>query len=330
MQCAFPNHGYYINGEWWYQGYSVNELAKNPKDNNLRMIRKGWIKFKEKVDKITLFPCGRCLICKINKTIDWKVRAEFERRYYNNTLKAGAIFITLTYNKKNLPEKNSLKKADVQKFMKRVRKECGEQKIKVPLKYLGCGEYGTKGTKRPHYHMIIFGLNLDNKDIIEKCWKMGHIDVKQADENAGSYVAGYTLKKVYGKAASKAEYTDKGRIAPYIMVSKGLGLREAEKMKKKIRERKYIKLKRTIYRVPRYLKNKLFTAKEIWKITEELVGNVYKEQEELIKEIIRKETRKTIKEATYILCKQIEQDNMQRLKNQQRKSELFLRRDKVQ
>ncbi len=74
--------------------------------------------------------------------------------------------MTLTYDDEHLPindyvdsdgvihGKPTLRKRDVQLFLKRLRKN---YKYDNHIKYFCCGEYGGK-TFRPHYHLIIFGF----------------------------------------------------------------------------------------------------------------------------------------------------------------------------
>ena len=83
-----------------------------------------------------------------------------------------AVFVTLTYDEDHIPSNHSLKKSDLQKWFKRVRKEIEPKKIR----YFACGEYGDK-TQRPHYHAIIFGLSLraDDKMVMQSKWPMGRL-----------------------------------------------------------------------------------------------------------------------------------------------------------
>ena len=60
------------------------------------------------------------------------------------------MWITLTYDDQNLPNDNQLYYADVSDFLKRLRRRHKEN-----LRFFVSGEYGQKGTQRPHYHMYI-------------------------------------------------------------------------------------------------------------------------------------------------------------------------------
>ena len=95
-------------------------------------------------------PCGKCIGCRIAKRKEWSLRMLHELTYHPQS-----SFITLTYDDYHLPSDNSLKKRHLQLFIKRLRKNLGERRIK----YFACGEYGGQ-TMRPHYHAILFGSGL--------------------------------------------------------------------------------------------------------------------------------------------------------------------------
>lgn len=92
-------------------------------------------------------PCGKCIQCISQKSVEWAYRCMEEARYHANN-----CFITLTYNDMFLPAGGSLVRKDLTDFIKRLRKHLEPDKIRV----FYCGEYGKRG-KRPHYHLIVFG-----------------------------------------------------------------------------------------------------------------------------------------------------------------------------
>jgi len=105
------------------------------------------------VDMPVVVPCGQCIGCRLEKSRQWAIRCVHESKCHDDN-----IFVTLTYNNENLPKDGSLCLADLQKFMKRLRKKYG-----AGIRYFACGEYGEK-LKRPHYHVCIFGLNFPMRD----------------------------------------------------------------------------------------------------------------------------------------------------------------------
>lgn len=71
---------------------------------------------------------------------------------------ANVWFVTLTYDDEHLPLSPSglptLRYSDVQKFLKRLRTNSGQK-----FRYFAASEYGDR-TQRPHYHLIIYGLDI--------------------------------------------------------------------------------------------------------------------------------------------------------------------------
>lgn len=132
--------------------------------------------------------CGKCEVCRTQKSKQWAVKAECEGRCWKNK-----TFITLTYNPENLPKDRKLDRKHIQKFWKRLRyhtykhtkkepfgrfeglemEEIPENELhemfdrnyqrknKKPIRYINCGEYGPK-TKRPHYHAVIYNFKPDD------------------------------------------------------------------------------------------------------------------------------------------------------------------------
>lgn len=158
---------------------------------------------------LSFVPCGKCLGCRLDYARQWADRMLLE--LYDSK---SAIFVTLTYDNDNLPVNDlgygTLNKVDVQKFFKRLRKAFPDKKIRYYL----AGEYGSK-TFRPHYHAIIFNLDLADfsdlcyrgtndigcsfysSDIFSKIWSHGFILLSSVNWRTCNYVARYTMKKQY-------------------------------------------------------------------------------------------------------------------------------------
>lgn len=142
-------------------------------------------------------PCGQCWSCRLARSREWAVRLMKESSYWREDEQ---VFLTLTYDKENLPKDQSVKIEHFQKFMKDVRYHFsslqGEKRVYKKLKYFHCGEYGEtcktcnksylyhpesnsglaytgcthydKQIGRPHYHAIIFGLKFDDMEIFKR------------------------------------------------------------------------------------------------------------------------------------------------------------------
>lgn len=174
------------------------------------------------VDQPVVVPCGKCITCRLSKSFEWSVRCTCESYFYKEN-----YFLTLTYNSECLPEDRQLNRLHFQQFMKRLRWHFRGYKLKV----FYCGEYGDK-RNRPHYHAIIFGLPLSEKnyrlypvnyskkgnknyvnDVITNLWGKGLVTIGTFSSSSASYVAQYTLKK------AKYNFNCKKSVKPFIGMS---------------------------------------------------------------------------------------------------------------
>jgi len=165
-------------------------------------------------------PCGRCVGCKLDRARHWAIRCMHEAQMHEDN-----CFVTLTYRDEHLPPGRTLVKKDVQDFMKRLRERVGA------VRYLYCGEYGTK-LGRPHYHLLLFGFRptdlktwkvsgsghrLCNSELLDDTWGKGFVVIGDVSFESSAYVARYITKKVNGKGAAEhygnklPEYSDPSR-----------------------------------------------------------------------------------------------------------------------
>lgn len=178
-------------------------------------------------------PCGQCVGCKLDYSRQWANRCMLELGYHKSS-----YFCTFTYDDEHLPKGYScdlatgecispvasLRRRDAQLLLKRIRKRFPEQKIR----FFGSGEYGTQ-TLRPHYHIILFGLELNDLETYKKgdkvgfyynspslssCWPNGYTVVAKVTWDTCAYVARYCLKKhavsgvdAYKKACIEPEFS---------------------------------------------------------------------------------------------------------------------------
>lgn len=133
-----------------------------------------------------------------------------------------AFFITLTYSTDYVPIQSSgymtLDKADVQKFMKRLRKRMSAD---VKLKYYCCGEYGSRNW-RPHYHMLLFNFPLVGQelhDYIVDVWKLGEVHIGSVTPQSVDYTLKYMCKP-----SRVPLHRNDTRVPEFSLMSKGLGL----------------------------------------------------------------------------------------------------------
>lgn len=198
------------------------------------------------------FGCGKCLACRVKKRREWSTRLALEMLQH-----PCAVFLTLTYDEEHVPwclDGRTLDKSDLQKFMKRFRRHLERLKGRsYPVRYYACGEYGQRGTERPHYHLIIFGVDHMDFDVIQAvdhAWRepakqgstapgrsLGIWTLDPLTEKRVAYCAGYVMKKLVtprrfykvqnGKRLldrSKSTRDDGGTLAEFRLMSRRPGL----------------------------------------------------------------------------------------------------------
>lgn len=149
-------------------------------------------------------PCNGCIGCRIRKREEWATRIYCESKMHKES-----HFVTLTYDDSNLPVDFGLNYRDIQLFHKRMREAIG------PFRFFVAGEYGDKN-KRPHYHGVYFGLQLDDlvkcnslysasdlftSERVGKCWGKGHHSIGEVTYASARYCATYAVKRIRGEAA---------------------------------------------------------------------------------------------------------------------------------
>lgn len=126
------------------------------------------------------FGCGRCPTCRVNRRSIWTTRLMLE-----NQLHSQSCFATLTYDDDSLPRNSSLNPWHTRAFLKGLRYQFGS------FRYYLIGEYGSSAnTCRPHYHALIFGLNLSRQHLVD-VWQKGSCDSGTVTPESARYVAGY-------------------------------------------------------------------------------------------------------------------------------------------
>lgn len=160
------------------------------------------------VEKLRV-PCGRCFGCRMEYAESWATRLQHEASCWDSNL-----FVTLTYEDKNLQWHKGLVLDDLQLFMKRLRKS--HQGLvtapdgRRPIRFFAAGEYGSR-TDRPHWHLALFncGLRLrqEMSPDLEKLWPHGLHTVTPFTVGRASYIAGYATKKVHGRMARQERYS---------------------------------------------------------------------------------------------------------------------------
>lgn len=203
-------------------------------------------------DSYFYVPCGQCIACRLNYAKLWSIRMMEELKNHDK-----ACFVTLTYDPEHLPEDNGLHKDHLQKFWKRLRKEC-------KVRYFCCGEHGDR-FNRPHYHAIIYGLAPEDKEIIEKHWKNGIVHVGTVTEDSCAYVAKYMTKKLNGRALKEKLEEDPDYQNEFVLMSRrpGIGGRPSLAMIRFMYENGFVYRKDKKSSLPRYYKDRYFIPSTI-------------------------------------------------------------------
>lgn len=216
--------------------------------------------------KYDIIPCGKCIGCFLENSRDKAVQLSLEKM--NPEYKKNEVwFITLTYEDEYLPIHSyvdattgevlsgaSLQLRDLQNWIKKLRDNHPDKTIR----YMAAREYGSK-TLRPHYHVIIFGLPLDEQLFIKTgnnangdplwttpqldnlksrdCWtvrrpigdrtaplyRAGNVTVGEVTFQSIAYVARYTMKKANKTYDSEWWYKSQGLDIEGISQSQDLG-----------------------------------------------------------------------------------------------------------
>lgn len=185
--------------------------------------------------------CQKCWACRLAYAKEWANRCMLELGYHKQSW-----FITLTYDEKNVPVfedeyrcLQTLYKKDLQDFMKRLRIEYKRKFGKEnKLRFYAAGEYGDL-TNRPHYHLIVFGLELPPDDLrlyktrgnikyynskfLSKIWTFGYSVLGEVTWDSCCYTARYVMKKLKGKDA-KMIYESLGVEPEFVVMSRRPGI----------------------------------------------------------------------------------------------------------
>lgn len=194
-------------------------------------------------------PCGQCIGCRLEYSRQWANRMMLELEYHDS-----AYFCTFTYDDEHVPRTYyadpetgeavpalTLDKRDMQLLMKRIREHFPDDKIR----FFGCGEYGSQSF-RPHFHIILFGLHLDdlvlyktvrqggefyayyNSDSLACCWMddqgspKGYVVVGRVTWETCAYTARYVTKKLKG---AESKFYDDHNIQPeFVLMSRRPGI----------------------------------------------------------------------------------------------------------
>lgn len=263
MQCVNPLIAY-RHGEGKLK--ILGGIKKYPEaaDKKIWHEELGWL------EEPMLLPCGKCIACRLTYAEQWADRCVLEAQKWEHN-----VFVTLTYDDEHVPMNEdgsyfTLKPEDFNLFIRRLRNRAKTS----PIRYYMCGEYGSE-TMRPHYHAIIFNLEItDLKEYdphkvgyhiytskwLNEIWKLGECKIGTVTPQSAQYTAKYITKKndkiAYDQMGIVPEYARMSRrpgIASDILESIGMDIINGEELYTKPGH----KLK-----IPKYYVNKLKEKEE--------------------------------------------------------------------
>lgn len=165
--------------------------------------------------------CGNCEVCNEKKKNITSNRAYMASAYYDTP-----FFVTLTYNEeeyKIFDNKYSTQIREtivdeIQRFLKRLRKNLSDKGHNKRLQYIAVSERGSK-RYRIHYHLLIWYNDNELRelkdckeekpngsiahyktprftDYVKKSWKKGNVLVELSKDNSGKYCYKYMSKSI--------------------------------------------------------------------------------------------------------------------------------------
>ena len=180
--------------------------------------------FPQRVSPKTTRPCGQCIPCKVNFQRKWLCRLILESK-----MSVSTQFLTLTYDEEHQPTcrdpengatLGTLRKSDVQDYIKALRRKLSRIPLSstttpLQVRYYAVGEYGAR-SGRPHYHLILFGLDETKYETITSTWRDGFSSIRPADSTAMAYTLKYTLKNL----KDPSDPSLRGRAPVFALMSK--------------------------------------------------------------------------------------------------------------
>lgn len=225
-------------------------------------------------------PCGKCPNCLKRRAAQWIFRLKQQDK-----VSSSAHFVTLTYGEESVPISPNgfmtLRKTDVQKFFKRLRKANGKRSI---IKYYLAGEYGST-FKRPHYHIILFNARPED---VTASWQFGGVDIGNVSGASVGYVTGYVHK---GKVVPEHKRDDREK--EFSLMSKGLGLNYITQATKNYHwadpDRMYIvESGNTKVAMPRYYRDRLYIEEDVKRLGKKLRYKIEENEQKKMADFVRR------------------------------------------
>lgn len=171
------------------------------------------------LDSGDVVACRSCKLCKANRVKDYVGRCIAEQ-----STSDGTLAVTLTYAGDG-PNTATLIYSDVQKFLKKLRKDG------YKVRYIVAGEYGSnKG--RAHWHIVLFfkgkvpDVEIEKTQYTFKYWDHGYSYFQKPDYKGFYYLMKYALKDQTNKQKVRTGHLSMSKKPP---LGQAYFLRLAEK-----------------------------------------------------------------------------------------------------
>lgn len=254
-----------------YRGLSDSELASETLERyNLHLLKPP--------DYILQIPCGKCHSCQKKRLQSFRMRLMYEF-----TESKSAVFVTLSFCDSALEEyKDNYNKAVCQ-FMDALRKKYGKE-----LRHFFVMEYGKdelykdhngnirRGTKRPHFHGLIFNMPSIDFYLWESVWNRGNGRIRSQGTDINGFFSkprGFLFVESVREPHKCASYIckyltkeySKDRLTPRVITSVGLGKQYLTEGNVR-RHRTELDTTLTVggfpFSLPTYYRNKIFTKQD--------------------------------------------------------------------
>jgi hypothetical protein len=238
-------------------------------------------------------PCGKCAACLQSRSRDWFFRLKFE--FQNSPY---SYFSTLTYDDSEVVLASFddgdipvLYKPHLFQFLKNFRSRLTRKHEDDVFffRYFAVGEYGSN-TVRPHYHVLIFCSHPIIHEEVLKCWGKGHVH-HDSVQHAGALL--YCCMDVGNSLPSEVASTfdSLGLQKPFRVMSRNPGIGASYFQDKELVDWHKASITRTtsrvdgsLYRLPRYLKEKIYGEDELRAIGK--LGKKFGESAEYKRDIV--------------------------------------------
>lgn len=225
-----------------------------------------------KNDYYVQIDCNRCINCFKKYMSAWRFRLLHEILSLDDAARKKTYFVTLTIEPKYYTEKKPLLKQMVRRFLERARKFSGKS-----IRHFLVTERG-EDKNRLHFHGFFINTDIDPARFYQ-LWYYGFVYVIALDsgEHTVSQKIGYCTTYVTKGRKGELPMIMTPEDMPLVLVSPGLGKAYADKYKhvhhQGVLFPMAFDISGSLRSLPRYLRQKVFTEKELRKLKNDYFDN---------------------------------------------------------